>query len=433
MSEFCMPSLGSDMEDGTLIEWEKQPGDTVNRGDVIAVVETQKGAIEVEVYEDGVLEKVLVNLGDKLPVGTPLAIIGDGSGSSSMSRNAVSEPLAQTISSNKDSNKSIDIDSVSIADAVAIADTGEKNQPVTATVAQNRVRATPAAKKLALDSNIDLVSLSGSGPDSAIVLDDVKSAIRTSVSGESVPLRESSSESGNAPDVSKSEVATKRTAMDGMRAAIAAAMSRSKREIPHFYLSHTVQLDKLMAFVSEKNAQRIPEHRLAYGALYIKAVALAVSKYPEFNGHYKEEKYIASKAIHIGMAINIRGGGLVAPAIHHCDSLGIDDTMEKLKDLVARVRNGRFKAAEISDPTLTISSLGDRGVDSLYGVIFPPQVAIIGIGTPGSTVQIVDGSIEPIHTVTITLAADHRVCDGHRGSLFLRDIGRYLNEPDKLQ
>jgi len=423
-----MPSLGSDMEDGTLIEWEKQLGDTVNRGDIIAVVETQKGAIEIEVYEDGVLEKVLVNLGDKLPVGTPLAIIGDNSEFRSSDSGANSQPLnvlAEHASQHMAANPSASENPLSSSDGGVSGNSTEKPFPVnsaqsnedneyslaaahqtdslaTAFSAGERVRATPAAKKLALDSNINLVSITGSGPESAIVLDDVKAAVRAKERSKPDATAEAVAQPTAMHDKTnnnaKTKSATMTSSMDGMRAAIAAAMSRSKREIPHYYLSHTAQLDKLMTYVSENNAQRAPDDRLIPGALFIKAVALAVSKFPEFNGHYNNGQYTASEAIHIG------------------------------------VRKGRFKAAEINDPTLTISSLGDRGVESLFGVIFPPQVAIIGFGTPVSSVKIGDdGNIAPMHTTTVTLAADHRVSDGHRGALFLRTIGRHLNEPEKLQ
>ena len=218
-----------------------------------------------------------------------------------------------------------------------------------------------------------------------------------------------------------------------MRAAIAAAMSRSKREIPHYYLSHAVDVDNAVAYIGATNAERAPENRLVLGAMFIKSVALAAKHYPEFNGYFENDVFTPSGAVHIGMAINLRSGGLVAPAIHAADELSLDETMAALRDLVARVRKGRFKASEISDPTLTVSSLGERGVDSLYGVIYPPQVAIVGFGTPVQTAHVRDGAVVPINTVTVTLAADHRVSDGHRGSLFLRAIERNLQKPEELQ
>jgi len=416
------------MEAGTLIEWERQPGDAVKRGDVIAVVETQKGAIEIEVYEDGVLESILAKLGDKVPVGTPLAIIGDGGTVSEGSNTKNTTPATEVIK-DTDTRPHEILSNENPASNVG-AEVETKAKVIAAmpprSIGTEHLRATPAAKQLALESNIDLTRLTGSGPASAIVLDDVRAAIgsdkdtQAMIDAASAPAKVQEAVSGVSP-------------MNGMRAAIAAAMSRSKREIPHYYLSHTVQLDNLLTYVHEKNAQRAPEDRLLSGAAYIKTVALAAKKYPEFNGFFEGGRFTPGKAVHIGMVINIRGGGLVAPAIHNADSLSVDDTMMKLKDVVARVRKGRFKAAELSDPTITISSLGDRGVESLYGVIFPPQVAIIGFGTPVSTVQIIDGNVVPIHTITITLAADHRVSDGHRGALFLRTIGRYLNNPEKLK
>lgn len=168
------------------------------------------------------------------------------------------------------------------------------------------------------------------------------------------------------------------------------------------------------------------------GVLFVKAVARAAKKYPEFNGFFDEGAFGPSPVVHAGVAINIRGGGLVAPAIHDADTLELDVLMEKMRDLVARVRAGRFRSSELADPTITISSLGERGVESLYGVIYPPQVAIVGVGMPVTRPWVVDGLIVPRQLVTLTLAGDHRVSDGHRGALFLRAIENQLLEPEAL-
>ncbi len=419
MAEFCMPSLGSDMEDGTLIEWEKQVGEEVRRGDIIAVVETQKGAIEVEVYEDGVIEKTLVSIGDKVPVGTPMAFIGDRSNtdkeetkqtSHAKSVNTINQRGSFTAKPEKKFGKDVKKESDALITTTTLPT--DENQ---------RVRVTPAAKQLADKAHVDLQALVGTGVNSAIVLDDVKAAIK-----ENKTLENGDNKPETTAHKSKKQ-------MGGMRDAIAAAMSRSKRDIPHYYLSHTIDIDRAVAYLSLTNAERSPDNRLLLGALFIKAVALAAKQFPEFNGYFENEFFTPSDAIHIGMAINLRGGGLVAPAIHDADTLTLDETMVALKDLVARVRKGRYKASELSDPTLTVSSLGERGVDSLYGVIYPPQVAIVGFGTPKDALLIRDGDIESTKTVSITLAADHRVSDGHRGSLFLRAIDQQLQKPEELK
>jgi pyruvate dehydrogenase E2 component (dihydrolipoamide acetyltransferase) len=217
-----------------------------------------------------------------------------------------------------------------------------------------------------------------------------------------------------------------------MRAAIAVAMSRSKREIPHYYLSNTVDVGAATAFIGTMNAERPPERRLLLGALFVKATAMAAKTFPEFNGAFETGAYRPSAAIHVGVAISIRGGGLVAPAIHDVVDLALDDLMAAMRDLIGRVRAGRFRSSEIADPTITVSSLGERGVEALYGVIYPPQVAIVGFGKVVERPWVVGAALVARPLVTTTLAADHRVSDGHRGALFLAKIGELLQRPEAL-
>lgn len=394
MGAFVMPSLGADMEDGTLVEWLKAPGDAVSRGDIIAVVETQKGAIEIEVFENGFLQSQLIAVGTTVPVGTPLAMIGG-------SAEAKTEPVkAVPVSPVPDVR-------VKPSAKRPVKPSAKAPRPASST---KRPRITPVALRLAQQHGLDPALLKPSGPGGSIVLADVEARI-----GKSVP---------------KSEVSP--VVPSGMREAIAAAMSRSKREIPHYYLSHTVDIQTAEAFVAGVNTSRAPEDRLLLGALYLKAVALAVVKYPEFNGRFSDGTFHPSRAVHAGMAINIRGGGLVAPAIHDVQTLDLGGLMAAMRDLISRVRAGRFRAAELADPTLTVTSLGERGVETVYGVIYPPQVAIVGFGAPAERPRASDGKIEAKRVVSMTLAADHRVSDGHRGALFLKAIEKLLQQPETL-
>ena len=407
MAEFVMPSLGADMDAGTLVEWLKKPGDAIHRGDIIAVVETQKGAIEVECFEDGVLDSYLVDLGAKVPVGTALAMIrGEGE--------APATPPEET-------SKAVEDLPTPHAANPAPAEAASPSKPAplahvpppVAPSSSGRLRITPAARKLASERGIDPASLTGSGPDGAIRLADVEAVAGTP------PRAEAPRPAGGFN-------------MDAMREAIASAMARSKRDIPHYYLSHRSELTNAEAFLADRNAGKPPEERILIATLFVKAVARALKKYKEFNGHYENGVFEPGQSAHIGMAINIRGGGLVAPAIHDVQDLDLDTVMEKIRDLVARVRAGRFRGRELSDPTITVSSLGDRGVEAMFPIIYPPQVAIVGIGMPVTRPWVVGDQILPRSTVTLTLAADHRVSDGHRGALFLSAIDKNLQEPEKL-
>ena len=395
-----MPSLGADMEAGTLVEWLVKPGDRVKRGDVVAVVETQKGAIEIEIFEAGQIERILVDLETKVPVGTPLARIRTDEEAKSGAA-AVAAPAPPIMPA--PAVREVPRPAARVRPAPAI---------VTAP-SVGRVWASPAARRLAQTRGVDLGVTAGSGPGGAIVQADVERKL----AGLAAPAEKKRSMGLD---------------LNAMRAAIAAAMARSKREIPHYYLEHQVDVGKCEDWLARTNAQRTPDQRMLMGALTLKAVALAARRFPAVNGFYRDGQYEPAAAVHVGMAIAIRGGGLAAPAIHDADKLALDDLMARMRDLVQRMRAGRIRSSEIADATITVSSLGERGVEALYGVIYPPQVAIVGIGKVVARPWVIDGAIGPRPLVTITLAADHRVSDGHAGALFLVEIGKLLQEPDTL-
>lgn len=388
MGTFVMPSLGADMAAGTLVEWLKQPGDAVEQGDIIAVVETDKGAIEVEVFEKGHIGELLVEAGNLVPVGTPLARIDGSEMAGEQSSIRAAQPEIKTA-----------------APRVAPA-----RQFVFPRGTGQSPRASPAARKHAAELGIDLATVKGSGPDGAIQLVDVERVERIRPEAVSEP----------GPDLS------------AMRRAIAAAMSRSKREIPHYYLTHRFDLSAALGWLDHYNAERPPPGRLLLGALQLKAVAVALKEFPEFNGFYSKEGFAASPDVHLGTAVAIRGGGLAAPCIRHADTLILSELMESLRDLVTRTRRGQFRSSEIADATATVSSLGDRGVESLLPVIYPPQVSIVGFGSVMQQPWAVEEGPVVCPVITATLAGDHRANDGHRGALLLRRIEQLLSEPDKL-
>jgi pyruvate dehydrogenase E2 component (dihydrolipoamide acetyltransferase) len=388
------------MEAGTLVEWLVKPGDWVKRGDVVAVVETQKGAIEIETYQAGQIEKFLVELNSKVPVGTPLAQIRtEGEAKPAAVAPAPAPPRAVPAA-------------VPITPPV-VTPVRAPSPPPVAPAAVAGARASPAARKLAEERGIDLSTVTGSGPTGAITYADVERRL-----GEAAAPPEKKRAAG--------------IDLEAMRTAIAAAMARSKREIPHYYLKHQVDVTACEHWLTQKNATLPPDTRLLFGALPIKAVALAARRYPAFNGFYRDNKFEPAQAVHVGVAIAIRGGGLTAPALHDADQLSLDELMSRMRDLVQRTRAGRIRGSEMSDPTVTVSSLGERGVEVLYGIIYPPQVAIVGIGKVVTRPWVVDGAIGPRSVITITLSGDHRVSDGHAGALFLAEIGKLLQEPEKL-
>lgn len=392
MSEFRMPSLGADMERGTLVEWNVRPGDRVERGQVVCVVETQKGAIDVEVWESGTVARLVVEEGRQVPVGEVLAVI-------------------RAEDDNADSETARDESIESEATAAATA-------PGTATAGERR-RISPAARKRAAELGIDPASVNGSGPGGAITLADIEQA---DVEPAAAP----------APEAPAGHPAAGHDAHAAMRQAIAAAMARSKREIPHYYLGQTLCVESALEWLEAHNAKRSVAERLIFPVLQLRAVAMALQEVPTLNGWFIDGAFRPAEGVHLGVAIALRGGGLVAPALHDADRLAPDAMMAALRDLLTRARQDRLRSSELTDAGLTVTNLGDLGVESVQGVITPPQVALVGFGRVAERPWVRDGRVVAARCLHATLAADHRVTDGAIGARFLARLTDLLTEPDRL-
>jgi pyruvate dehydrogenase E2 component (dihydrolipoamide acetyltransferase) len=392
MAEFVMPILTADMSAGTLTAWRKKAGDAVKRGDIIAEVETDKGLIDVEVFTGGTIERILVQPGATVPTGTVLAIIREEPGAAPALAPMPSVPPA--------------LPSPVFATKQAA--------PAQAPSAAGRARVSPLARKLAADLGVDLTTLHGTGPGGVIRRGDIE---RAAAMRAEAPAKE--------PRPSLDRPAR-------LRQAIGAAMARSKREIPHYYLSATIDLHRALTWLNEENLARSVTDRLLYGVLLIKAVALALRQVPELNSVWRGAEAVPSARIHVGVAVSLRGGGLIAPALHDTDRQALGDLMRSFRDLVHRARSGGLKSSELSDPTITVTSLGEQGVESVFPIIYPPQVAIVGFGKIVERPWSVDRQVVSRPLIVATLAADHRVSDGHRGGLFLAAVDRLLQEPARL-
>jgi pyruvate dehydrogenase E2 component (dihydrolipoamide acetyltransferase) len=392
-----MPRLGADMSAGTLTCWRKKIGDLVRRGDIIAEVETEKGNIDVEVFCDGVIERFLVAEGQKVPVGTAMALIRQA-GEPPRGASSPREPLPLSTAT-----RSLDV--------VRVVPRTAALQP------SLRQAISPSARRLARELKVDTATILGTGHGGAVTREDVERAAATATT----------------PTAAASGlVKPPEDRAARMRQTIAAAMSRSKREIPHYYLSATIDMQRALEWLNEENTKRPIAERMLYGALVLKAVALALSEVPELNATWEQGQVVLKTERNIGVAIALRKGGLVAPALHQADQLSPSELMSKLRDLVNRTRAGSLRSSELSDSTITVTSLGDQGVEVVYGVIYPPQVAMVGIGKIVERPWCVAGQIVPRSVLTATLSADHRVSDGHRGGMFLAALDRLLQEPEKL-
>ena len=314
MIEFRMPALGSDMEAGTLVEWRKKPGDAVARGDIVAIVDTDKGAIEIEVFDDGVIERTVVEPGQKVPVGALLAVIR------------------------------------SSGEAAGAAPAAAAPTPPATPHSPARARVSPAARKAAEELHVDVITVEGHGPGGAVTVADVERAAAGRPAAPAPADRHGA-----------------------MRTAVGAAMARAKREIPHLYLSMTVDLTRTLTWVAAENQRRPVTERLLPAVPFIKAVARACVDVPALNGSWTDRGFTAGPGVHVGCAIALRGGGLVAPALHDVNAKPLDVLAREFADLVKRARTSGLRSSEMSDATITVTNLGELGVESAYAIIYPPQ------------------------------------------------------------
>ena len=495
-----MPVLGADMDEGTLVEWLVKPGDQIHKGDVIAVVDTAKSAIEVESFHTGTVAELITPVGETVPVGTVLATITEageeagGRGAGQLQAGVGRPAVALAGESAAPAGEAAAVEAPKVkrgpvkrprreraAGKAALANAGSKPAPVKPAPAKpapgrarpgrrpvpqitalpirstplvrheaeqlgvdlatvrgsgrggtitradvehaagsRRRRVTPLARRLAAELGVDLAAVTGTGPDSAVRADDVRRAATAGAAG---------AQAGQAAHAAQADRARR---AESMRHAIARLMARSKREIPHYYVSNTVDMGTALAWLRERNRSLEVSRRLVPAALLLRATALAARQVPELNGYWTEDHFVPGEAVHLGVAISLRGGGLITPAIHHADDLNPVELMGKLRDLVNRARAGRLRSSELTDATITVTNLGDQGVESVTGVIYPPQVALVGFGKIAERPWAVGGLLGVRPVVVTTLAADHRATDGYTGGRFLTVIADLLQRPEEL-
>ncbi|MGZ5202084.1 MAG: dihydrolipoamide acetyltransferase family protein [Ramlibacter sp.] len=392
MIEFTLPSLGSDMEQGKLLQWKIAPGQPVRRGAIVAVVDTSKAAVDVESWQEGTVFELLVMPGETVPVGAVLATFlepGESPETAARRPRAAPKEAAAPV-------------------AAVLAGTQAPAGPSVEHGAIGRRRISPAARRRAEELGLELDAIPGTGQGGAITLEDVEQAALPALAQPALDKRAE------------------------MRKAIGAAMSRSKREIPHYYLNEAIPMRRAQEWLFAVNAKRGVTERLLMAVLQLKAVALALQAFPDLNGFVRDGRFTRSSAAHIGVAISLREGGLIAPAIHDVGGKSLDELMRDLTNLVARARSGSLRSSEMSDPTITVTNLGEQGVDSVLGVIYPPQVALVGFGRIAERPWVQDGALVAMPVTIASLSADHRVSDGHYGALFLAELRERLQGPEQL-
>jgi pyruvate dehydrogenase E2 component (dihydrolipoamide acetyltransferase) len=465
--EFAMPSLGADMDEGKLVEWLVKPGDVIAKGDLVAVVETAKAAIEVECFRNGVIDELIVAPGTTVPVGAPLATMS----AVAPSEEAEAAPAAEAAPEEAEAPPA-PVPPAAVpapapaagplirrlaaelgVDLAAVEGTGRQGQitradvqraaaarpPVPAPELPKRehpprlpagVRVSPYTARLAAELGVDLATVHGTGRDGAIRSDDVRAA-----GAAPQPPAE--------PEIAAPAAAAKPAEVDAQRQAAAQRaeaarlttarlMARSKREIPHYYLRTDIDMTDALTMIRDRNRELPVAERILPAALFIRATALAAVKVPELNGFWEDDHFVPGATVNLGVPVSLRGGGLITPALIDVAELGLTELAVRMRDLATRAKAGRLRGAEMTGATITVTNLGDLGVELVYGVIYPPQVALVGVGKIVERPWAVNGLLGIRSVATVTLSADHRATDGHTGARFLDAIGRSLSQPENL-
>jgi len=394
ISEVTMPSMGADMTEGTIVKWLKKEGDEVKRGDKLAEIETDKTVVEMECYNDGILKKIIVNEGQAVPVGDLIAYIGDAN--------------------DEVPDNSTDVSSNSAPEDVIVDEAPEK-QATSEPINTGKVKASPIAKKLANELGVDLSSISGSGPGGRITREDVEAA----------------SSGGSTSSNETEKIDSNSIPLTPMRKAIAGVVSKSKSEIPHFYISNSANMTEVIKKRSEFNQAN--NVKVSVNDIILFAVTQALKKYPKFNSSFNQDSLIEHKNINIGMAIALPVG-LIVPAVLGCEDKGLMEISNAAKDLAGRAKgNGSpLTQEENNGATFSVSNLGMFDIDEFVAIVVPPQSAILSVGKANDEVIVEDGNMVISKIMKMTLSVDHRVNDGAEAAMFLGELKQILENPDQI-
>lgn len=465
--EIVMPAMGAEMEEGAVVRWLKQPGDAVARGETIAQIETDKATVDLESFDDGTFERVVVPEGGTVPVGQVVAYLTPLGETAA----PAPQPAATTNARLAEATSETAAQAVAPPEPVAAAEIAQP-QPAIATPSPNgnaepgrRLRVSPVARQIAGERGLDLTQLRGSGPDGRIMRRDVEAATAGRVGPAPMPeiakeqepapaavQYETTALEPAAPAPTRSEAppltqarasaepaaVAPRPAMTGqarplsrMRQAIARRMAQSKREAPHYYVTVDVDMTKAMSLRKELNAAAGSAAHITVNDLLIKAAAMALRTFPAFNASFGEQGLIEHSQINICIGVALPEG-LIAPALLNCGGKSLGAIAQEARDLGERAKNGGLRPAELSDGTFTISNLGAYGVETLIAIIQPPQAAIIGAGMVESRPVVREGAIVIREMLKLALSADHRVTDGAEGAEFMREVKNILETPLRL-
>jgi pyruvate dehydrogenase E2 component (dihydrolipoamide acetyltransferase) len=454
--EVTMPQMGADMTEGTLVKWFKNVGDAVTRGEIIAEIETDKANVELEAYESGTLLKIVAEEGESVPVGEVIALLGaENEAAPDIERKPPAETPARRKIEPDEHAPDAEMAPAATKPAAETQEQAErgpapeppsereeapsvdgKTRTAAATESSEstngRVRISPVARKIATEAGFDFSNLQGTGPDGRILRKDVEAAIAGGKGGApaALPARATPAPAAAAP-TRQPAAAAATTGLTKMRQAIARRMTQSKTTAPHYYLTLDIDMTEALDFRKQVNASASDQQKVSINDLIVKACAIAIERHPKFNAEFHDTGLEMHDRINVCIGIAMEDG-LIAPAILDCQSKSLGRIAIEAKDLIERAKSGRLRADEYSEGTFTITNLGAYGVETLIGIINPPQAAILGVGSVMAQPAVRDNEVVVRQLMKVALSADHRVTDGAEGAAFIKEIQGLLESPASL-
>ena len=465
--DVTMPQMGADMTEGTLLKWLKQVGEEVARGDVIAEIETDKATVELEAFDSGTLLQQVVAEGETVPVGEVIALLGAAGEvpeagerkppAETPPRRTIEQPQPATVGAGSQGSppeganpspsgpgQSPELAPPPAPEAEKMherIDGGQNGRVQEPQEAGMRIRISPVARRIASEAGLDIRNLKGSGPDGRILRRDVETALKSgtvaapataAAPAVQVPSRAAAAAPPAAPTRPVAVGPSSGTQpLTKMRQAIARRMTAAKQQQPHYYLTTDVDMTDAMAFRKQLNESASEEQRVSVNDLVVKACALALLRHPKFNAAYTDEglQFHEQVNIDIGIALD---EGLIAPALLDVGNKSLGRIAMESKDLIERAKGGHLRADEYGAGTFTITNLGAYGVETLIGIINPPQAAILGVGSVMAQPAVRDDQVVVRQVMKVALSADHRVTDGAEGARFIKEIQQILEKPVSL-
>lgn len=428
--EVTMPQMGADMTEGTIVKWLKAVGDSVNRGEMIAEIETDKANVELEAFESGTILKFVAEEGEVVPVGEVIALLGEPN---EAAPDVDRKPPAVTPAKREIEPEVKAAGPAPAAAPAATTVSAPAPVPMAPATEDGRIRISPVARKIASDAGLDYTALKGTGPDGRILRKDVETAISAGSGGQAPATAkpEPATAAASTPAPKPAAAAAPIGGLSKMRQAIARRMTQSKTTAPHYYLTLDIDMTAALEFRSQINANATEEQRVSINDLIVKACAIAIERHPRFNAEFHDTGLTMHERINVCIGIAL-DDGLIAPAVLDCQAKSLGRIAIETKDLINRAKSGHLKADEYSEGTFTITNLGAYGVETLIGIINPPQAAILGVGSVMPKPVVRDNQVVVRQVMKVALSADHRVTDGAEGAVFIKEIQNLLEAPAAL-